>query len=377
LLHGDAGTGKTSTARAISNYAGWNYEETNASSSRSSDDIDLLAQEIRSVGENRTLFLIDESDSINGNSVRSLYNVLDSLPNPVIFTANEKWKVPDGIENRCKVHKFNLQQRSIKKFLKDVVDEEDIEISNRQLGQLATRNGIRDALNDLQEFVESNGKTDWDQRDIDDSPFAVTRRVILNEDYLGDMTPDDMVAFLNENIKDEFDGVEAMRSYQALSEADKWLGQVNRTQNYTWWRYAGSISEEVSNLRITEPYNDWVNVNYPSSRRNSRIKSTYDKPKSVLYKELRSSDSFDASFDFKEFLNVILPLLKEEDDETKYQLALSHSLSDKAIDALGISKSDFDDWSYSEYEDEEDSKDSIIETQDSGSDEEKKSLFDY
>jgi replication factor C large subunit len=377
LLYGPPGTGKTSTAEVAADYADWNYEEINASSQRRTEDIEKLAQELRSVGDTRTLYTLDEVDSMDGRSLQPLYQVLESSVNPVICTANEKWKVPDGLENRCQIHKFKLRQDSIKKFLKDVVRKEDIDISNRQIGQLATRNGIRDALNDLQGYVES-GETDWDQREMDDSPFAVTRRIILNENYIGDMTPDDMVAFLNENVKNEFDGVEAMRSYQALGEADKWLGHVERTQDYSWWRYAGAIAEEVSNLRITEPYNDWVNVNYPAERRNWTPKASDNNNEAQLYRELQSHSSYSGAFNYQEFRKVILPLLRKMDEQERMELCLSYSLSTEASDALDISQSDFDEWQSGEVEKQmTDSETTLDEFVEEETEEETKGLFDY
>jgi replication factor C large subunit len=336
LLHGPAGTGKTSTAEAIANYAGWEYVEVNASSNRRKEDIEFLAQQMRSVGENKTLFVLDEVDSIDGRSLNTFYTVLDNTPNPVICTANEAWKVPDGLENRCKKYKFKVNKDDIKKAVKDIAEKEDINISNREIGQLATRNGIRDAINDLQDFAESDSSTDWDNRQTDDSPFAVTRRVILNKDYIGDMTPDDEVAFLNENVKGEFDGIENMRAYQALSEADKWLNHTNTTQDYSWWSYVSPIAEEVSNLRITEPYNDWVNINYPSERRNYQPQSTGESDEAKLYREIKDKYGFSGSFSFDEFRNYVFPLIQELDDEQKRSLSLSHSLSEECMDIIGV-----------------------------------------
>lgn len=379
LLHGPAGTGKTSTAEVVSNYQGWDYIEVNASSSRRVTDVETLVQQIRSEGATKTLFVLDEVDSMNGNSLKPLYNIINDLPNPVICTANEKWKVPDKLENTCTKHKFNLKKNSIKKYLKDIVEEENIDISNREVGQLSTRNGIRDALNDLQEYINSDGTTDWDQRDTDDSPFAVIRRVLLNKDYLGNMTPDDMVSFLNENTKNEFDGVEAFRAYQAISEADKWLHLTNRTQDYSWWRYAGPIAEEVSNMRITEPYNDWVNVNYPSERRNYTPKSGSDSKEAQFYRELKGENGYSGSFDFEEFRKLILPLLESLESEKKKQLALSHSLSDSSMKTIRLEPSDYEDWVMEEdkQQNTEETQMSDFINQEDENESEDKGIFDY
>jgi len=357
LLHGPAGTGKTSTAEVVSNEFDWEYVETNASSSRKTEDIEYIAQEIRSRNNTLTLYVFDEVDSIDGRSISTLYPILKNSPNPVICTANELWKVPDGLENICKNYKFKLKSNSIKKYLKDIVKEEDIDISSRQIGQLATRNGIRDALNDLQAYSIQEKDTEWDGRETDDSPFAVTRRVILNKDYLGDMTPDDMVSFLNENVKNEMDGVESMRSYQALSEADKWLRHTQKTQNYSWWRYAGDIAEEVSNLRLTEPYNDWVNVDYPSERRNYTPSASSENREARFYRSLKDEYSFSGGFGFREFRKIVLPLIKSMSEEEKRELILSNGIPQELIDVIGLSKSEYEDWQMQEVEKETDTND--------------------
>jgi replication factor C large subunit len=378
LFHGPAGTGKTSTAEAVANEFGWNYVEINASSYRSSEDIEKLTQQIRSKGENFTLFVLDEVDSINGNSLKPLYSVIESLPNPVICTANEKWKVPDGLENKCKTHKFKLKNDSIKSYLKKISQEEDIEISNRQIGQLATRVGIRDALNDLQEFAGSGSDTDWDSRQTDDSPFTVTRRILLGKDYVGDMTPDDMVAFLNENIGKEFDGVEAMRSYQSISEADKLLGHTNRTQDYSWWRYVGPLAEEVSNLRLTEPYNDWININYPSSRRNYTPDASSETKEAELYNYLKRDNQYSFSFNFQEFRKIILPMLESLSKEEKKHLVLSESIPEDLISVIGLTKKEFEDWEVEEKEEHDTGNTDLSDFIDDNEDEkEEKGLFDY
>jgi len=370
LLYGPAGTGKTSTAEALSNDMEWQYTEVNASGQRRKEDIDSLIRQIRSQTDKPRLFVLDEVDSIDGRSLSTLYTILEEPPNPIICTANEKWKVPDGIENTCKVYKFNVKQDSIKNHLKDIAQKEGIEISSRQLGQLATRNGIRDAINDLQEYSQT-GTTDWDARDTDDSPFAVTRRALQNKNYLGDMTPDDMIEFFNENIKNEFDGVEAMRSYQAIAEADKWQGKVDRTQDYSWWRYVGAIAEEVGNLRLSEPYGDWVNVDYPKSRRNYTPSADSDTKKATLYKEIQgnTAQANTLSAGFHEFHQIVIPFIRSLSDEEKKQIVLSHSLSEKSMKCIGISPSDFEDWEVDEIDDSK--------TEENEKETEQKGIFDF
>jgi len=37
----------------------------------------------------------------------------------------------------------------------------------------------------------------------------------------------------------DYEGAELARAYGFLASADRWLGRVRATQNYTFWKYAG------------------------------------------------------------------------------------------------------------------------------------------
>lgn len=375
LLHGPAGTGKTSTAEALANDMGWGIEEVNASSVRRKDDIKRLVQSIRTRSEPLTLFLIDECDSMNGNALRPLKEVLKNPPNPIIFTANEDWKVPGTISNNTKDYKFNLQNRSIKPVIRDIAEKEGIDISKQEIGKLATRNGMRDAINDLQEYAESQGDIDWDEREQDIGNFEAVDNILRGKKYSGEMTPPDLVEWLDENIDGTMEGVEAMRAHQCLSEADKFLQWANSTQDYSWWKYAGSIAEEVANVRISEPY-DWINKSYPSSRRNNRVKSTYDNPVANLYRELKGVGRYNGSFSFNEFRRDILPLIKEQPENQKMEIILENSLSPDAMRAMDVTSSEYEDWLSEEGEVEKQSE--IDEFQEQESDEsDNKGIFDF
>ena len=378
LLHGPAGTGKTSTVEALANDMGWEVVEINASSDTRKDDIRYIVQSIRtsSLHGDKTLFLLDEVDSMNGKSLGPLKNILDEPPNPIIATANEKWKVPDGISRKCDKHEFKLQNRSIKPVIQNIAEKEGVKISNQDVGKLATRNGLRDAINDLQEYAES-GSVGWDERETEIGNFEAVDNLLRGKKYSGEMTPPDMVEWLDENIHTTFDGVEALRAMQCLSEADKYVQRANDTQDYSWWKYAGSLAEEVANVRITEPY-DWINKSYPNARRNRPGKSSYDNPEATLYRELKEYQQFVGSFSFNEFTNLILPQLLDTDEEERMNFCLSYSLSDKAKKGLDITPTQYESWLMEEDE-EQGGQETISDfvSSDKGEESSEKGIFDY
>ncbi len=376
LLHGPAGTGKTSTAEALANDMEWEIEEVNASSVRRKDDIKHLVQSIRGKSDEPILFLIDECDSMDGRSLTPLKKILNDPPNPIIFTANEKWQVPNSIENNTTNHKFNLQKRSIKPVIRDIAEKEGIDISKQEIGKLATRQGLRDAINDLQEYAESDGSVDWDDREQDIGNFKAVDNILRGKKYSGEMTPPDLVDWLDENIYEDMDGVEAMRAFQCLSEADKFVQRANDTQNYSWWKYAGSIAEEVANVRLTEPY-DWINKSYPQSRRNKPPKSTYDNPEATLYREIKNSEGYSGSFSFQEFRKDILPILKEQSKDEKMNMVLSYSLSSDAMKGLDITRTQYENWLSEEKEIEQSQTEIEQFEEKTESEDEEKGIFDF
>jgi replication factor C large subunit len=56
--------------------------------------------------------------------------------------------------------------------------------------------------------------------------------------YDVDETPDDLTKWVEDKVSMVYDGPELARAYDALANADRWLGRVRATQNYSYWRYA-------------------------------------------------------------------------------------------------------------------------------------------
>jgi len=60
----------------------------------------------------------------------------------------------------------------------------------------------------------------------------------LQSAYRVDETPDDLTKWLENNLLAVYEPREAARAYDVLANADRWLGRVRATQNYSYWRYA-------------------------------------------------------------------------------------------------------------------------------------------
>jgi len=372
LFDGDAGTGKTSTAEVVANEMGWPIEEVNASDARKKGDIYSLVSRIKQkpTSSDFKLVLIDEADSLGKSSLKPLIDVLKNPPNPIIFTSNDSWKISDSITNKCDDFDFKINKNTKKSFIRDVCDEEEINLSAKEIGQLATRSDLRSIINDLQKY-KTGMEIGWDDRDMETGEFQVVDNIINEKKFTGSVSPPDLVHWLDENWTGRVDGVELMRVKQALASSDKWLGHTNKTQDYSWWKYAGEIAEQTANLRISEPYDGYIRKSYPSIR---RVKGSSKKAEG-LFKQLKQTDraNFRISCDYQEFESVILPMIKSWSDEKKFKLVMNERLDEETYSTLGITKTKYENWLESaelgEFNAEEENK-----TEDSSS---QGSIFDF
>lgn len=353
LLAGDAGVGKTTTCLVAAKSMGWPLVHINASNARRTDDIKETAEDMqtRPADAPRQVILLDEIDSLPSSvNLQPLYDALSEKTNPIMATANEKWKVPDGIKNRCKVHNFKLNNRykdDKKARIRSIAEQEGINLSNREVGTLATRNDFRAILQDLQAYGDSEMEVDFDNRELDSGMFSAVDGVIQGQPWkVGrDVSPPDLVDWLYENVSDQYRGIEAAVAYNALAYADQNLARTHQN-DYYYWKFAGGLAEMVGEVRLTEPYDGYIHKQYPLKRRNYPPNAESDTAEARLYRSL--SEYEDGRFVFgggyRRFRHTILPLLQDLSDEEKYELAMEHRLEENEVKPLGIEWTDFDEW---------------------------------
>ncbi len=264
ILHGGPGVGKTSAAHALAADMDWDVMELNASDSRTRDVVNRIAGEaaasgtLASGGDGRRLLILDEADNFHGNAdyggAGAVTDVVKEAEQPVVLIANEFYEMSNTLRNACREIEFRaLSTRSIVPVLRDICRKEDVEFEDDALEAIAEAadGDLRSAINDLQATAEQGGSitrsdiaTGARDQTVDIFPFLDTvlqeapPQEALQTAYDVDETPDDLIDWIEDNLPKEYEGAELAAAYRHLATADRWLGRVRATQNYTFWRYA-------------------------------------------------------------------------------------------------------------------------------------------
>ncbi|MFB6107038.1 MAG: replication factor C large subunit [Halobacteriaceae archaeon] len=265
ILHGSPGVGKTSAAYAVANDMGWDAVEVNASDSRTADEVERLVGRaavnttLGSGSTRRQVVVVDEADNFHGNVDRggasAVTRVVKEAEQPVVLVANDLYEMPDWLRKNVETVEFrDVGERSIVPVLRDICRREDVEYEDGALEAIASANSgdLRSAINDLQAVAETTRVLTAEdvvtgERDREEGIFEFLDVVLkeaadaedaLRASYDVDETPDDLIHWIEDNAPKDYAGEELARAYDFLATADRWLGRVRATQNYSYWRYA-------------------------------------------------------------------------------------------------------------------------------------------
>ncbi|MFB6267234.1 MAG: replication factor C large subunit [Halodesulfurarchaeum sp.] len=305
ILHGAPGVGKTSAAHALANDRGWDVIELNASDQRTADVIDRVAGEAARSGTltggtaGRKLIVLDEADNIHGNAdrggTRAITSLVKEATQPIVLIANDYYDMSRGLRNACRDIEFrDVSARSILPVLRDICRREGVEYEDGALDALAEKNAgdLRSAINDLQALAEETEVLTEEAvvtggRDRTEGIFPFLDAVLKEEDARGalemaydvDETPDDLIHWVEDNVPKDYSGQELAAAYAFLARADRWLGRVRATQEYSYWRYVtDNVAAGVAAARGGEkggwtrygPPSFWSKLGRSRGRRNTR-----------------------------------------------------------------------------------------------------------
>lgn len=293
ILHGPPGIGKTSSAHALANDFDWASVELNASDQRTKAVIESIAGEAAASGtltqgsRGRRLVIIDEADNLHGNVDRggsaAISRLVASANQPVVLIANEFYDMSRGLRNRCQEIEFRpVSARSIVPVLRNICRQQNIEYEDAALERIAERTSgdLRSAIQDLQAIASGRSKLLEEDvvtgdRDKTEGIFEFLDGLIKEHSpreaqqtaYRVDETPDDLLAWIDENVPKDYSDGELTQAYRHLAIADRWLGRTWATQEYRYWRYATNhMTAGVASAR-SSPKGGWTRYGPPSYRR--------------------------------------------------------------------------------------------------------------
>ena len=153
LIHGQAGTGKTTLVQSLCNDFKLNLNEINASDSRRKDDLKKIRKQIDnlSLEGKKTLTFFDEVDGLKNFS--QLKNICKKTKSPIVLACNEIAKIPPTMKELCFTVPFNPtpDRTECLTFLKEICEKEKMNVLEKDLKEIIKRNPrIRDQLNALE-----------------------------------------------------------------------------------------------------------------------------------------------------------------------------------------------------------------------------------
>lgn len=288
LLHGQAGTGKTSLVEALANDLGYELVETNASDVRTKSKLKSeLKESVRQASfyGGKKLILIDEVDGMGADrgGTSELSDIIDSSRFPVVMTANDAYDSRiRTLRNKSKLIKLDsVHTNSIAAHLRDILENEGIEYDDGAVKRIARSAGgqMRSAINDLEAAATGQDRLEVEDldaisgRDSQQDIFQALKIIFKTTtastadsatDNL-DEDPDTFLQWVRENIPREYIRSEdTAEAYHWVSRADLFNGRIMRRQNWKLLKYLYKFATVGVALSKYEKYSGYTRYQYPS-----------------------------------------------------------------------------------------------------------------
>src|SRR3989344_4887545 len=170
IIHGPAGTGKTSLAHAAANENNYDVLELNASDLRNRAKLEEVLKPAtlqQSLFKKGKILLMDEVDGVTGTDiggVPELVRIIEETKHPIIMTCNDVWQSKlSSLRQKCKLIEMKpLSHAIIADILKKVSSKENIKKEDKFFMQVAVKSqgDLRAALNDLQSYIHADNPND-------------------------------------------------------------------------------------------------------------------------------------------------------------------------------------------------------------------------
>lgn len=252
LLYGPPGTGKTTLAIVAAKENAAEIFELNSSDLRNRVKLEEVLKPASiqtSLFKKAKILLVDEVDGVTGTDIGGipeLIRIIEKSAHPIIITGNDVWQTKLApLRPHCKlVEMKSLTTDIIATYLKIITEKEKIPENIHFLRQIALKSqgDLRAALNDFQTYsIDKEALTvNTDKRHREESIFNILKLLFQErQDFLElfdstEMSLDEILLWIEENLPREYQGEALARAYRALSMADVHRGRIYRQQH---WRF--------------------------------------------------------------------------------------------------------------------------------------------
>lgn len=202
LIYGEPGIGKTTSVHALAHKLGLQIFEVNASDEKRSEDMEHILEVAVSKGLVDYLIFFDEVDVGGKISTRQLELILHKTRHPLVFAANEIFKVPDIIKRECEVIRY------YKPSTHEILSHVKTHIKDPHINYDQITGDVRNALT----IAEYGGESYHTEDD-----FTAVEKLFQGQATLD--SPDKMY-WLLDNAHNKFNGLQLVKFIDLLTVID-------------------------------------------------------------------------------------------------------------------------------------------------------------